>query len=330
LKPKILVTRATFDEVITRLRERYEVEDNQQDDHTYSGEELRRLAADKDGLLATGADRIDASLLDACPNLRAVCNVAVGFNNLDIAALSERGILASNTPGVLDDTTADMTWALLLAAARRLTESERWMRAGNWKGWTNEQFLGQDVHHATLGVIGMGRIGQAVARRARGFDMRVLYCNRNRVAPEIERDTNATYASMDALLAESDFVSLNLPYTAASHHLIGARELALMKPNAILVNAARGGIIDEDALAAALRERRIAGAGLDVFEGEPSVNPALYELDNVAMAPHIGSATRATRLKMNHLAADNLDAILAGELPPNLLNPEALVKRRKA
>ncbi|MSQ71855.1 MAG: D-glycerate dehydrogenase [Betaproteobacteria bacterium] len=330
MKPKILITRATFDEVIDRLRERYEVEDNQRDDAAWPADELRRRAADKVGVLASSGERIDAAFLDACPKLRALCNVAVGYNNLDMAALTERGILATNTPGVLDDTTADMVWALLLGAARRLTEGERWMRAGNWKGWKNDQFLGQDVHHATLGIIGMGRIGQAVARRAKGFDMRVLYCNRNRVSAEIERDTGAIFRSMDALLRESDFVSLNLPYTAESHHLIAARELALMKPTAILINAARGGIIDEDALAQALRERRIAGAGLDVFEGEPKVNPALYELDNVALAPHIGSATRATRLKMNHLAVDNLDAILEGKVPPSLLNPEALARRRRA
>jgi len=330
LKQKILVTRATFDEVITRLRAQFDVDDNQREDLVYSPGELRRRAAGMDGVLVSNADRIDAALLDACPKLRAVCNVAVGFNNLDIAALSQRGVLASNTPGVLDDTTADMTWALLLGAARRLTESERWMRAGKWQGWKNDQFLGQDVHHATLGIIGMGRIGQAVARRARGFDMRVLYCNRNRLPPEMERETGAAYASLDALLQQSDFVSLNLPYSAASHHLIGGRELALMKPTAILINAARGGIIDEEALVSALREGRITGAGLDVFEGEPAVNPALYQLDNVALTPHIGSASRATRLKMNHLAVDNLEAILAGRVPPNLLNPEALGKRRSA
>jgi glyoxylate/hydroxypyruvate/2-ketogluconate reductase len=329
VKPRILVTRATFDDVIARLRERFEVEDNQRDDAPWSAEEFRRRLADKDGALPTGSDRVDAATLDAAPRLKAVCNIAVGYNNIDLAACTERGILATNTPGVLDDTTADMTWALLMAAARRVTEAERWLRAGNWKGWKNDQFLGVDVHHATLGIIGMGRIGQALARRAKGFSMPVLYHNRRRVPKAVEKQLDAKYVSLEKLLKESDFVSLNMPYSPEVHHLIGARELALMKPTAVLVNAARGAIVDDAALVQALKERRIAAAGLDVFEGEPKFNPGFLEVDNVALVPHIGSATRVTRTAMAMLASRNLAAALSGRRPPNLLNPEAWPKRRR-
>jgi glyoxylate/hydroxypyruvate/2-ketogluconate reductase len=330
VRPRILCTRATFAEIIDELRERYDVEDNQQDDAPWRGDELRRRLADKDGVLTTGSDRIDAETLDAAPRLKAVCNVAVGYNNIDLAACSERGILATNTPEVLDDTTADTAWALLMAAARRVTEAERWLRAGNWKeGWRHDRLLGQDVHHATLGIVGMGRIGQAMARRAGGFSMRILYHNRKRVSKSIERALGARYVSFERLLKQSDFVSLNLPYTPESHHLIGTRELALMKPTAVIVNAARGGVIDDAALVQALKERRIAAAGLDVFEGEPKLNPGFLDLDNVAMIPHIGSATRATRMKMNLLAVKNLTSALSGRRPPNLLNPETWPKRRR-
>jgi len=330
VKPRILVTRATFDDVLAQLRDRFEVEDNQKDDTPWRGEELRRRLADKDGVLSTGSDRIDAAALDGAPRLKAVCNVAVGYNNIDLAACSERSIVATNTPEVLDDTTADTTWALLMAAARRITEAERWLRAGNWKeGWRYDRLLGQDVHHATLGIVGMGRIGQAIARRAKGFSMRILYHNRKRVSKSIERALGARHVSFERLLKESDFVSLNLPYTPESHHLIGAGQLALMKPTAVIVNAARGGVIDDAALVQALRERRIAAAGLDVFEGEPKLNPGFLELDNVAMIPHIGSATRATRMKMNLLAVKNLVSALSGKRPPCLLNPEAWPKRRR-
>jgi lactate dehydrogenase-like 2-hydroxyacid dehydrogenase len=329
VKPRILVTRATFDDVIDKLRERFEVEDNQKDDAPWGADELRRRLADKDGVLPTGSDRIDAALLDAAPRLKAVCNIAVGYNNIDIAACNARGIVATNTPGVLDETTADTTWVLLMAAARRITEAERWLRAGNWKGWKNDQFLGVDVHHATLGIVGMGRIGQAIAQRAKGFSMRVIYHNRKRLPAKIERATGARYVSLEKLLKDSDFVSLNMPYSPSSHHLIGAAQLALMKRTAVLVNAARGGVVDDAALIAALKEKRIAAAGMDVFEGEPKFNPGFLELDNVALAPHIGSATRATRTAMALLAAKNLTAALSGKRPPNLLNPEAWAKRRR-
>jgi len=330
VKPKILVTRATFDELVEKLRERFDVEDNQKDDTPWSADELRRRIADKDGVLATGSDRIDVAVLDAAPRLKAVCNIAVGYNNIDLAACTERGVLATNTPRVLDDTTADLTWALLMAAARRLTESERWLRGGNWiQGWKYDRLLGQDVHHATLGIVGMGRIGQAIARRAKGFSMRVLYHNRHRAPRSAEKALGARYVTLERLLKESDFVSLNMPYSPESHHLIGAKELAFMKPTAVIVNTARGGIIDDAALVAALTERRIAAAGIDVFESEPKLNPGFLELDNVALAPHIGSATRATRTAMATLAIKNLTIALSGKRPPNLLNPEAWPKRRR-
>jgi lactate dehydrogenase-like 2-hydroxyacid dehydrogenase len=327
MRTRVLVTRENFPEVLAHLRERFEVEDNQADT-PFSPDELRARLADKDGALITGLDRVDAALLDASPRLAAACSIAAGYDNMDLAACTDRGVLATNAPDVLNETTADLAFALLMAAARRVTESERWLRAGHWRGWKVDQFLGQDVHHATLGIVGMGRIGQAIARRGRGFDMTILYNNRSRVPPEIESALGATRVDLVELLRVSDFVCLVLPYTSESHHLIGARELALMKPTAILVNIARGGIVDDSALVAALQARRIAGAGLDVFEGEPALDPGFLSLDNVALTPHIGSASRATRLAMGMTAARNLIAALAGERPPNLLNPDAWDRRR--
>jgi len=327
MKPRILVTRENFPEVLEHLRARFEVEDNQAD-VPLAPEVLRARLADKDGAFITGFDRIDGALLDTCPRLKAVCNLAVGYNNIDLAACTARGVIATNTPEVLNETTADLTFALLMAAARRVTESERWLRAGQWQGWKNDQFLGEDVHHATLGIVGMGRIGQAIARRGRGFDMTILYNNRSRVAPEVEAALGARRVDLHDLLRQADFVCLTLPYTRESHHLIGERELTLMKPTAILVNIARGGIVDDAALVAALKARRIAGAGLDVFEGEPAFHPGFLELDNVALTPHIGSASRATRLAMGMTAAANLIAALAGERPPHLLNADAWARRR--
>ena len=327
MKPRILVSRANFPEVLESLRGDFDVEDNQAD-VVLAPEALRARLADKDGALITGFDRIDGALLDACPRLRAVCNVAVGHNNIDVAACTARGVVATNTPEVLNDTTADLGFALLMAAARRVTESERWLRAGHWRKWQVDQFLGQDIHDATLGIVGMGRIGQALARRGRGFDMTILYNNRSRVPPEVEQALGARRVDLHDLLRASDFVCLVLPYTRDTHHLIGERELALMKPTAVLVNIARGGIVDDAALVAALKSRRIAGAGLDVFEGEPVLHSGFLELDNVALTPHIGSASRATRLAMGMTAMANLRAALAGERPPNLLNPDAWEKRR--
>jgi lactate dehydrogenase-like 2-hydroxyacid dehydrogenase len=263
-------------------------------------------------------------VIDAAPALKAVCNFAVGYNNIDLAACSRRKIIATNTPGVLDDTTADLAWALLMATARRLPAAERWLRAGEWTGWQLDQWLGSDVHHATLGIFGMGRIGQAVARRALGFDMNVIYHNRTRLPSEKEAECRATWVDKTRLLRESDFLLLLLPYSPQAHHIIAADDLAQMKPTAHLINVARGGIVDDVALIAALKARRIAGAGIDVFEGEPNFNPGFLALDNVALTPHIGSSSRATRMAMAMTAADNLIAALSGQRPPHLLNPDVL------
>jgi lactate dehydrogenase-like 2-hydroxyacid dehydrogenase len=320
MKPKVLVTREVFDETLDYLGQYFEVTSNQSD-QTLSAEALAARLADQHGALTVLTDRIDEALLARCPRLKAVCNIAVGYNNFDLAALRARGVMATNTPGVLDDATADFTWALILATARRLTEAEAWLRAGQWQGWKLKQFLGHDVFGATLGIVGMGRIGQAVAKRALGFNMTVLYFNRHRVSEEIERACHASYASLDALLARSDIVTVHTPYSSATHHLIGAPELAQMKPSALLVHAARGGVVDDAALIAALRAGRIAAAGLDVFEGEPQLNPELLQLRNVVLAPHIASSTERTRRRMAMLAAENLVAALTTGRPPNLLNP---------
>ena len=268
-------------------------------------------------------DRIDAALLERAPKLKVVANIAVGYNNIDVPACTARGIMATNTPGVLDDSTADLAWALMLAAARRLTEVERRVRQGEWKGWRLKQWLGVDVHHATLGIVGMGRIGQTIAKRAAGFEMRVLYHNRKRVAEDIERKLNASWVSLEELLRQSDFVVLQVPYSPDTHHMIGAAEIAIMKPTAILVNSTRGGVVDDAALIAALKAGKIRAAGLDVFENEPALNPGFLDLDNVVLAPHIGSSTEATRRAMAMTAAKNAVAALTGGTPPNLINPEA-------
>lgn len=330
MKPGILVTRAMFPEVLERLRETFDVIDNQADIE-YPPEALAERLQGRVGLLSNAADTINAELISRVPTLRAACNMAVGYNNFDLAAMTRAGILATNTPDILTETTADFGWALLMAAARRVSESERWLRAGHWKRWTYDAFLGAEVYGSTLGILGMGRIGQALARRASGFSMRVIYHNRSRLSPELEQDTRATYVSKDELLKQADHLVLVLPYSKESHHAVGAAELAQMKPTATLVNLARGGIVDDAALAQALAHKRIFAAGLDVYEGEPKVHPALLDAEHVALTPHIASATLGTRLGMANLAADNLIAALgfgprAGR-PPNLLNPDALAQR---
>jgi len=321
-KPKVLVTREVFDETLAYLSEHCEFDSNQED-VALAPDALAVRLTDKDGVICSLTDRIDAALLEKCPDLKVVANIAVGYNNIDVAACSARGILVTNTPGVLDDSTADFAWTLMLGAARRITEIERYVRQGDWKGWRLRQWLGIDVHHATLGIVGMGRIGQAIARRALGFEMRVLYHNRKRVAEDIERRLNASHVSLDELLREADFVVLQVPYSPQTHHLIGAAELARMKPTAILVNSTRGGVVDDAALVAALRNGAIRAAGLDVFENEPKLNPGFLELDNVVLAPHVGSSTEATRRAMAITAARNAVAALAGATPPDLVNPEA-------
>jgi gluconate 2-dehydrogenase len=267
------------------------------------------------------SDKIDGALLARCPNLKAVCNIAVGYNNIDLDACTKARVMATNTPGVLDDTTGDFTWALILATARRLTEAEAYVRKGEWDGWKLKQFLGLDVHHATLGIFGLGRIGQVVARRAIGFEMKVIYHDVRQALSEIEQACRASFVSKNELLAQADIVTIHVPYSSATHHLIGKPELERMKPTAILINASRGGVVDDAALIEALRSGTIAGAGLDVFENEPKFNPGFLPLKNVVLAPHIASSSRATRLRMAMLAAQNVVAALTGKTPPNLLNP---------
>ncbi len=320
MKPRILVTREVFDEVLDFLSESLDVDANQSD-VPLTPERLSERLAGKDGVVCALTDRIDAAVLAAAPTLRAVCNIAVGYNNIDVAACSTRGIVVTNTPGVLDETTADLVWALMLATARRLTEAETYLRNGEWHGWYLKQLLGTDIHHAKLGILGMGRIGQVIARRALGFEMDVLYCNRSRLAGDIESRLGARYVAMDELLAQSDFLVLQVPYSQATHHLIGAAEFAKMKRSAILVNAARGGVVDDAALIEALNSGTIAAAGLDVFENEPKFDPRFLTLKNVVLAPHIGSSTRVTRLAMAMTAARNMVAALTGGRPPNIVNP---------
>ena len=305
-RPKILVTRAVFPDTIERLGAHFDVEANQADEE-WSAEQLIARLQGKQGAFTTGSVRIDAALLDACPDLKICANMAVGYNNFDVAAMSARGVLATNAPDVLTETTADFGFALLMATARRITESEHFLRAGQWKKWAFDMFAGSDIHGSTLGIIGMGRIGQGIAKRgAHGFGMNVLYHNRSRLGPALEAECKARYVGKEELLRTADHVVLVVPYSAASHHTIGAAELALMKPSATLVNIARGGIVDDAALAAALKHRQIAAAGLDVFEGEPSVHPDLLTVPNVVLTPHIASATVPTRMAMANLAADNL------------------------
>lgn len=291
-----------------------------EDDRPLDADGLRALAEGADALLCMLSDRVDAALLDAVPTLRVVANYAVGFDNIDVAAARERGVEVTTTPGVLTDATADLAWALVLAAARRVPEGDRLVRTGSWAGWAPRQLLGQPIAGRRLGIVGMGAIGQAVAARAGGFGMEVVYHNRSRLTPDLEAACKARYLGKEELLRTADHVVLVLPYSPQSHHTIGAAELALMKPTATLVNIARGGIVDDAALAAALRDRRIAAAGLDVFEGEPQVHPDLLALSNVVLTPHIASATVATRRAMAMLAADNLIAFLGGRGPLTPVN----------
>ncbi len=327
-KPRMLVARQTFGDAIARLREHFEVEVNEDDSVWPQAELIRRLQG-MQGVFITGSEKIDATLLDACPALRAVCSMAVGYNNIDVPACTARGVLVSNAPDVLTETTADFGFALMMATARRISESEHFLRRGEWHKWSYDMFAGADVHGSTLGILGMGRIGQAIARRGHlGFGMRVIYHNRSRLAPELEAPLGARWVEKDALLQQADHLVIVVPYSPASHHAIAARELALMKPSATLTNIARGGVVDDAALAEALAARRIAAAGLDVFEGEPQVHPGLLALPNVVLTPHIASASIPTRRAMSHLAVDNLIATLLGGRPPSALNPEVLDAQR--
>lgn len=327
MKQTVLVPRAIFPEVIELLAEHFEVDHNQQD-LPLSPQAFAQRLAGKHGVLLFG-EPVGAEQLRDAPSLRAVSNMSVGFNNLDLPALTAAGVLASNTPDVLNETTADFAWALMMAAARRVGEAERWLRDGHWSGWSFDQFLGADVHGATLGIIGMGRIGRAIARRARGFDMKVVYHNRTRLEEPLERETQARYLGLDDLLAQADHIMLVAPYSPATHHLIGARQLGLMKATATLTHVGRGGVVDDAALIEALQGRRIAAAALDVFENEPRLAPGFLQLPNVVLTPHMAPASEATRRKMATMAANHLILSLGGQTGPSTLNPEALDVRAR-
>jgi len=278
---------------------------------------------DVEGLICLLSDRIDREVLEAGKKLEIVANVAVGYDNIDVEAATELKIMVTNTPGVLTEATADLTFGLVLAVARRIVEGDKLMREGRFSGWELDLLLGTDVHGKTLGVVGFGRIGQAVARRAHGFGMEVLYYNRS-PKPEAERELSVEFVPFEELLQRSDFISIHLPLTPETRHLFTAREFKLMKPTAFLINVARGPIVDEEALVQALKAREIAGAALDVFEDEPRVHPGLTKMENVVLTPHIGSAGRETRVRMALMAIENVIAALSGRRPPNLVNPEVL------
>jgi gluconate 2-dehydrogenase len=321
-KPKILVARAIFPEALAKLEESFEVRSNQAD-QIFTPAELQKELSMVVGALVAGSERIDANALALAKNLKVVANISVGYNNFDVPAMTSSGVMATNTPDVLTDTTADFGFALLMATARRIAESEHWLRAGHWDKWSIvNNPLGMDLHHSTIGIIGMGRIGQGIAKRALGFGMKVIYYNRSRLSETEEKACGATHVSKEELLRTADHVVLVLPYTANNHHTIGAKEIAHMKPTATLINIARGGIVDDLALAKALKEGKLFAAGLDVFEGEPNVHPDLLKLSNVVLAPHIASATEKTRRAMVDLAVENLRAALDGKKPPSLINQE--------
>ena len=327
-KPEILVARAIFPDIIAKLEQHFVVTSNQGDE-VWSKAQLIEKLQGKQGVFTTGAERIDAAVLSACPQLKICANMAVGYNNFDVPAMTAAGVLATNAPDVLTETTADFGFALLMATARRVTESEHYLRAGQWTQWSYNMFTGSEIHGSTLGILGMGRIGQGIAKRgAHGFGMKVVYHNRSRLSTELEAQCKASYVSKEELLKTADHLMLVVPYSAESHHTIGAAELALMKPTANLINIARGGIVDDAALAGALKEKRIAAAGLDVFEGEPKVHPDLLTVPNVVLTPHIASATLPTRMAMARLAADNLIAVLTGKDPLTPLN--SVSKRAEA
>ena len=327
MSQKILVTGNLPAEVMDPLREKYEVEAHAEDRPMERQQLLSRIG-DRDGLLCMITDAVDEELLGRAPRLKMIANMGVGYNHIDIAAATRRGIPVSNTPGVLTDATADLAFTLILAVARRVVEGDRRVREGEFKLWAPFLFLGREVSGKTLGIVGFGRIGRAVARRAAGFGMRVLYHNRSRLTPAEERESPAEYADLNTLLAQADFVSLHVPLSGETRHLIGAAELSRMKPTAYLINTARGPVVDEVALLATLQRGMIAGAGLDVYENEPALTPGLADLPNVVLLPHVGSATLETRTAMAAMAARNLIAGLDGQRPPNLVNPEVLPAAR--
>jgi len=325
-RPSILISRVLPEEAVARARSRADVDLHEADSPLGRAELIARLKG-RQGLVCLITDAIDAPLLAACPDLKVVANVAVGFNNIDVAEATKRGVVVTNTPDVLTETTADFAWTLLMATARRVVEADRYVRDGRFTQWKFMLLLGGDIHGKTLGIIGFGRIGRAMARRAHGFDMHVLYQDAVAADPATERELRATRTDTATLLRESDFVTLHTPLLPETRHLINAQTLKTMKKTAYLVNASRGPVVDEAALAQALKEGWIAGAGIDVFEREPEVHPALMGLPNAVLAPHIASASSDTRLKMANLAVDNCLAVLEGKTPPTPLNPEVLARR---
>jgi glyoxylate reductase len=325
MKPRVLITRVLPEPALEVVRQACEVQIDPLD-QPLTPTALRQAVVDKQGVLCLVTDRIDVPVLDAAAGLKVVSNVAVGYDNIDVAAATQRGILVTNTPGVVTESTADLTWSLLCSVARRIAEGDRYIRAGKWRDWTLLLMAGSDIHGRTLGICGMGRIGQAVARRATGFQMRILYHNRQRLDSAIESELNATWVEKHTLLQQADFVSLHVPLSPATTHFIGAAELRMMRPTAYLINAARGPVVDEVALIQALQQGWIAGAALDVFEHEPHVPPALRALENVVLVPHIGSASVATRTRMAVMAAENLVAVLRGEYTPYVVNPTVLTQ----
>ncbi len=322
-KPEVLVTRPLFPEAREILERHFDVEYWTAPERISRAELLRRVA-DKDALVCLLTEKVDEELLTAAPKLRLAATVSVGYDNIDVPACTRHKVVATNTPGVLDETTADLAWTLLMAISRRLVEGDTWMRSGTWPGWDIDQLLGGDVYGKTLGIIGFGRIGRNVARRARGFQMRVIYSDAAAAPTEVEKDLSARFATLDQLLAESDFISLHVPLLTETRHLISKAAFEKMKRSAHLINTSRGPVVDEAALAEALENRKIAGAALDVYEQEPKVHAALVARKDVILAPHIGSATTETRTKMAVMAATNAAALFEGRRPPNALNPEAI------
>jgi glyoxylate reductase len=324
---KIYVTRPIFDEALGKLKREAHVEMNS--DHVLTARELITHLNDADGAITFITDTIDQEVLDSAPNLKVVANFAVGVNNIALDAATKAGVVVTNTPGVVTESTADFAWTLLMAAARRVVEADRFVRTGKFKVWSPNIFLGSDVHGKTLGIIGLGRIGRAVARRAAGFNMKIVFYNPNPVPEQIVSALGAVSLPLEELLQISDFISLHVPLVPETHHLLNDAAFARMKPTCIVINTSRGPVVDEKALVRALKTRKIAAAGLDVYEREPEIEPELFELENAVTAPHIASASNETRLKMGLMAADNLLMALKGERPPNLVNSEVWDKRRR-
>jgi glyoxylate reductase len=323
VKPKALATRPLFPEARAILDQQFDAEYWTRPERIPRVELLARVA-DKQALVCLLTEKVDEELLAAAPNLRVAATVSVGYDNIDVAACTRHKVVAANTPGVLDETTADLAWTLLMAIARRLVEGDAWIRTGTWPGWDLDQLLGADVWGKTLGIVGFGRIGREVARRARGFQMRILYANRTRASLDAERELQAEFADMDRILRESDFVTLHVPLIPETRHLISREAFAKMKPTAYLINTSRGPVVDEAALVEALEQKKIAGAALDVYEQEPRVHSGLIARKDVILAPHIGSATVETRTRMAVMAAKNAVALFKGERPPNALNAQEL------